>query len=1050
MKSIIEAANSRSRTVLIGLLIIFVSGIASYQNIPKESEPEVDVPFIFVEVFLEGVAPEDAERLLVRPLEQELQAVEGVKEMLGSGSENRASVTLEFEPEADVDKALTDVREKVDLARAKLPPSAEEPRVMQVKFSRFNPMLVMLLGGDAPERTLNRLAQSLRDEVAGLPGVLEVNVVGIREEVLEVIIDPLLLESYSLSPNDVINFVEGNNRLVAAGSLRGEQGRFAIKVPGVIQEPDDVLNLPIKVDEGRVVRFQDIATVRRTFKEPEGYARINGQPAIGIEVVKRGKSNALETIDNVKAIVEQSRGTWPPGVSLTYSADKSFYIRKNISALMNNVITAVSLVFVVLIGVLGIRNALLVGVAIPGSFCAAFFIMNITGATMNMVVHFSMIIAVGMLVDGAIVVTELADRRMAEGIHRRRAYTEAAQRMAWPIIASTATTLVAFLPLIMWPGFTGKFLKLMPLTLIYILTASLLMALIFVPTLGSTFGRPGQFNEKVRRDLLAAETGDLNSIGGFTGQYLGALKTAISRPTVTLITMIVILISLFFAYGRFGAGIEMFPKVEPSTASVDIRARGDLSISEKDALVRQVEERIYGIDGVRFAYVKSGDVGRGSAPDMIGSVRINLTNWRERRPASEILAEIRERTADIGGIIIETRTRQEGQQEGKKIDIELSSTDGEALRDAAIRLREALETVPGVINAEDTTPMPGIEWKLRVDRTEAARFGADVSTVGTVIQLVTNGIKVGEYRPDDADTEVDIRIRFPQDNRSLDQLNELRIPTQRGNVPIGTFVTKEPAYATQTIMRTDMRRTMLVQSDLEDGYLVQPTIEALMAKVPALNLDPSVEMRIKGSAAEQEEAMGFLGKAFGLALALMAMILVTQFNSVFQALLILSAVVFSTGGVLLGLLVTGQPFSLVNSGIGTIALAGIVVNNNIVLIDTYNQVRKQFPDAREAIMRTCAQRMRPVMLTTITTVLGLMPMAMALNVDLFNREFYIGGPGTQWWQQMATGIAGGLLFATFLTLLLTPAMLMLQANISGHLRARRERRRQNTGGTQTA
>ena len=1050
MKTIIEAANSRSRTVIIGLLVVIIAGIVSYQTIPKENEPAVDVPFIFVEVFLEGVSPEDSERLLVRPLEQELQAVEGVKEMLGSGSENRATVTLEFEPDADVDKALSDVREKVDLARAKLPPSAEEPRVMQVKFSRFNPMLVMLLGGDAPERTLNRLARSLRDNISGLPGVLEVNVVGVREEVLEVTIDPLLLESYSLSPNDVLGFVESNNRLVAAGALQGEQGRFAIKVPGVIQEPDDVLNLPIKVEGDRVVRFKDIASVRRTFKEPEGYARINGQPAVAIEVVQRGKSNALETIDNVKEIVNRSAETWPPGVTLTYSADKSFFIRKNMSALMNNVITAVSLVFIVLIGVLGMRNALLVGVAIPGSFCAAFFIMNITGATMNMVVHFSMIIAVGMLVDGAIVVTELADRRMAEGVHRRRAYTEAAQRMAWPIIASTATTLVAFLPLIMWPGFTGEFLKLMPLTLIYILTASLLMALIFVPTLGSTFGRPGLFNEKIRRDLLAAEDGDLNSIGGFTGRYLGVLQRAIDMPARTLLAMIVILISLFFAYGRFGAGIEMFPKVEPSTASVDIRARGDMSVAEKDRLVRQVEERIYGIEGVRFAYVKSGSTGRGAAPDMIGSVRINFANWRDRRPAAEILAEIRERTADIGGIVIETRTRQEGEQEGKKIDIELSAVSMEALQDAAVRLREALETIPGVINAEDTAPMPGIEWKLKVDRTEAARFGADVSLVGTVIQLVTNGIKVGEFRPDDADAEIDIRVRFPQDKRSLDQLNELRIPTQQGNVPIGTFVTREAGDATRTIMRTDMRRTMLVQSDLLDGYLVQPVLEQLMAQVPDLNLDPSVQMRIKGSAAEQEEAMGFLGKAFGLALALMAMILVTQFNSIFQSLLILSAVVFSTGGVLLGLLVTGQPFSLVNSGIGTIALAGIVVNNNIVLIDTFNQVRKEFPDVREAIMRTCAQRMRPVMLTTVTTVLGLMPMAMAINVDIFNRELYFGGPGTQWWQQMATGIAGGLLFATMLTLLLTPAMLMLQANVSRWIRERRDAFRGDSSADESA
>ncbi len=1046
MMNIIEAANSRSRTVLIALVVIILAGAVSYNNIPKESEPEVEVPFIFVEVFLEGVAPEDAERLLARPLEQELQAVEGVKEMVSSGAENRATVTLEFEPEANVTKALNDVREKVDLAKAKLPATAEEPRVMQVKFSRFNPMLVMLLGGDAPERVLNRLAQQLRDEIAGLEGVMEVNVVGLREELLEVIIDPLLMDSYNLSPNDVLNFVDSNNRLVAAGALQGEQGRFAIKVPGVIQEPEDVLSLPIKVKEGRVVRFKDIATVRRTYKDPDGYARINGQPAVAIEVVKRGKSNALHTIDQVKDIVSKSAEVWPPGVSLTYSADKSYHIRKNMDALFNNVITAVVLVFVVLIGILGIRNAALVGVAIPGSFCITFFMLSITGSTLNMVVHFALIIAVGMLVDGAIVVTELADRRMAEGLHRRRAYTEAAQRMAWPIIASTATTLAAFLPLVMWPGFTGKFMEMMPLTLIYILSASLLMALIFVPTLGSTFGRPGLFNEKIRRDLLAAENGDLDTIGGFTGRYLGVLKKVLDRPVATLAAVLLTLVGLFVAYGMLGKGIEMFPKVEPSAASVDIRARGDMSVDEKDRIVRQVENRIYGIEGIRYAYVKSGATGRGAAPDMIGSVRINFVNWRDRRPAKEILAEIRERTSDIGGVLIETRTQQGGEQEGKPINIELSAIDRDALQHAAVRLREALQEIPGVINAEDTSPMPGIEWELTVDRTEAARFGADVTLVGTIIQLVTNGIKVGEYRPDDSDSEIDIRVRFPRDNRSLDQLGQLRIPTQQGSVPIGTFVTREAGDATRTIMRTDMRRTLLVQSDLEPGTLVRPVLDQLMARVPELGIDPSVNFRVKGSAQNQEETMVFLRNAFGLALALMAMILVTQFNSIFQALLILTAVVFSTGGVLLGLLVTGQTFSLINSGIGTIALAGIVVNNNIVLIDTYNQLRDKFETSKETIMRTCAQRMRPVMLTTVTTILGLMPMAMALNVDIFAREIYTGGPSTQWWRQMAVGIVGGLAFATILTLLLTPALLMLQANVSRKLRERRHRIKQQRQG----
>ncbi|MDP6435828.1 MAG: efflux RND transporter permease subunit [Gammaproteobacteria bacterium] len=1050
MISIIETATSRSRTIMIAFMVIFGAGIISYISIPKESEPEIDIPFIYVEVTLEGVSPEDSERLLVRPLEQELRTVEGLKEMVASGGENRATVTLEFEAEADVDKALTDVREKVDLAKAKLPTTAEEPRVMQVKFSRFDPMLVMLVGGNVPERTLHKISWDLKDRIEALTGVMEVSVVGTREELLEVIIDPLAIESYGLSPTDVLNFVDRNNRLVAAGSLEGEQGRFAVKVPGVIETPEDVLTLPIKVDQGRVVRFRDIASVRRTFKDTAGFARLNGTPAVAIEVVHRNKSNVVLTIEDVKALVSEAAQYWPPGVTLTYSRDKSYFIKKNISTLVNNVATAIILVFIVLIGILGIQNALLVGIAIPGSFCAAFFLLNLTGNTMNMVVLFAMIMAVGMLVDGAIVVTELADRKMAEGIHRRVAYTAAAQRMAWPIIASTGTTLVAFLPLIFWPGFTGKFLQFLPLTLMYTLTASLLMALVFVPTMGTVMGRPGLYNERIRHDLLAAETGDMYSIGGYTGKYIRFLDRALERPWRSLGIITLMLIGLFAAYTMFGKGIIMFPDIEPNSGSVDIRARGDLSVQEKDQIVRQVEERVYGVEGIDYIYVKSGASNRGSAPDLIGSLRLNLANWRTRRSSTEIIAEINERTADIGGIIIEPRMQMEGRQEGKPIDIELSSPNLEALKDAANKVRQALETIPGVINAEDTRPMPGIEWRLQVDRTEAARFGADVSLVGNIIQLVTTGIKVGEYRPDDADEEMDIRIRFPKDKRSLDRLGELRIPTQRGSVPISTFVSRDPANATRTIMRTDMRRTLLVQSDLDKGVFIAPVLEQLKAKLPALNIDPSVSFRFKGGARDQEETQAFLLKAFGLALAMMAMILVTQFNSLFQAFLILTAVVFSTGGVLLGLLVTNQAFSLVNCGIGAIALAGIVVNNNIVLIDTFNKVRETVSDTKEAILRTCAQRMRPVMLTTVTTVLGLMPMAMALNIDIIHREIYFGGPTTQWWKQMASTIAGGLVFATILTLVLTPSLLKIQANASERLRERRKRRKLKRQKTATA
>jgi multidrug efflux pump len=1037
VNALIDLCVSRSRAVLVALAVLLFAGVAAYRNLPKEAQPDVDFPFISVEVMLEGVSAEDSERLLVRPLEQQLRNLEGLKEMIGSATENRASVTLEFGPEVDVDAALTEVRERVDQVKALFPEDAREPTVNEVKFSRFDPMLVINLGGELPERTMNTIATDLQDRLQAVDGVLEVNLVGIRQEILEIVVNPVNLESYGLSPADVLNFVQRNNRLVAAGALQSEQGRFAVKVPGVIEAPEDVLDLPMKVDGERVVRFRDIAEVRRTFKDPESYARLNGEPAVGIRVVQRNGSNILKVVAAAKAAVAQAQQTWPEGITLTYSRDKSIRVQADINQLVNDVVVAVLLVVVCLIGILGLQNALLAGISIPGSFAAAFVLLAMTDLTMNLVVFFGLIMSVGLVVDGAIVVVELADRRMAEGLDRRDAYAEAAKRMTWPIFASIAATIVAFLPLVFWPGIIGSFLRYMPIVLIYTLSASLVIAMFVVPALGAIFGRSGHLSPAARQQLMLAESGDLGQIRGPTGWYLGVASAAIDRPWLTAGGVTALLVSVFVAYGALGRGVTLFPNVDPEQGSVDIRARGDLSTQEKDRLVRLVEARVYGVDGIRNVYVTSGSGAKGSAPDQIGAISLNFEDWRQRRPASEIIAEIRERTRDIAGLVIEPRLPEDGPIQGKPLTIEASGPSLEALRDAVDKLREFASTIPGVINAEDTRPLPGIEWRMEVDRTQAAKFGADVSLVGNIIQLVTNGIKLGTYRPDDSDEELDIRVRFPSDDRSLDKLASLRIPTRSGNVPMGSFVTREPAEATRTIMRTDMRRTMLVQADLEKGVLIEPVLDQVRAALPTLDLDPSVQLRFKGGAQNQQETAAFLGKAFLIGLGLIALILVAEFNSLFQPLLVLTAVVFSTGGVLLGLMVTGRPFSLVNCGIGTIALAGIIVNNNIVLIDTYNKLREAGMAAREAVLRTCAQRLRPVLLTKVVMILGLLPMALKINIDILDRKVFVGGPSGQWWAEMATVIIGGLIFASILTLVLTPSILMIQARIGEWFAARR-------------
>ena len=1029
MNALIDLCVSRSRAVLVGLVVLLAAGAVAYRSIPKEAQPDVDFPYISIGVVLDGVSAEDSERLLVRPLEQQLRNIEGIKEMVGSATENRASISLEFEPEIKIDQALAKVRERVDRAKADMPQDAREPTVNEIKFSQFDPMMVINLGGDLPERSMNTIARDLQDRLQSVDGVLEVNLVGIRDEVLEIVINPLTMESYGLSPADVLNFVQRNNRLVAAGSLQSEQGRFAVNVPGLIESPEDLLSLPLKVDGQKVVYFRDIAQVRRTFKDPESYARLNGDPAVGIRIVQRNGSNLLDVAANLKRVVAETQASWPPGITLTYSRDKSTFVRDDVNQLVNDVVVAVLLVVICLIGILGLQNALLAGISIPGSFCAAFLLINMGDMTMNMVVFFGLIMSVGLVVDGGIVVVELADRRMAEGLDRRVAYSEAAKRMAWPIFASISATIVAFLPLIFWPGLIGSFLKSMPIVLVYTLVASLVIAMFVVPALGSLFGRAGHLTPESRQQLMLAETGDLKQIGGWTGRYLRIATSAVNHPgrTVGLLTSLLILV--FITYGLLGNGVTLFPHVDPSQGSIDIRARGDLSIQEKDQLVRLVEQRIYGVEGIETAYASSGKGNQGAPPDQIGSISLNFTHWENRRPAVEIIAEIRERTADIAGLVIEPRVPETGPMQGKPVNIEASSPSLDALRDAVTKIHAVVEKIPGVRNTEDTQPLPGIEWRMDVDRAEAAKFGADVSLVGSIIQLVTNGIKLGTYRPNDADDEIDIRVRFPSDSRSIDALSDLRIPTRAGNVPIGTFVTRKPGAATATIMRTDMRRTMLVQADLDRGVQIDPVLAKVTEALPSLNLDPSVSIRLKGGAQTQAETASFLVKAFLIGLGLITLILVAEFNSLFQPLLVLTAVVFSTGGVLIGLLVTGRPFSLVNCGIGTIALAGIIVNNNIVLIDTYNKLVEAGMEAREAILRTCAQRLRPVLLTKVVMILGLFPMALGMNIDFLDRHITFGSPSGQWWAEMATVIIGGLTFASILTLILTPSILMLQARV---------------------
>mgnify|MGYP005838110271 CR=1 FL=1 len=1039
MNKFIDAAIGRTRTVMTLMVLMVMAGVSAYVSIPKEADPDIQIPVFYISIAHPGISPEDAERLLIKPMETELRSLEGLDELTAIASTGHAGIILEFDVSFNKDDALADVREKVDLAQAELPADTEEPTIREFNTSLF-PVLIVTLSGEVPERTLFQHARALQDQIEGnVATVLSAELVGHREELLEVIIDPSRMESYDVSQSELINAVTLNNQLVAAGAVNTGEGRFSVKVPGLFETRDDVLNLPIKVSGEGVVTLSDIADIRRTFKDADSYARFNGEPAIALEITKRIGENIVDNNRQVIAVVEEVTRNWPDEIKINYTLDASTWIFRALGSLQASIITAIALVMIVCVAALGMRSSILVGIAIPTSFMIGFLFLSIMGMTVNMMVMFGMLLSVGILVDGAIVVVEYADRKMAEGLDRVRAYSLGAKRMFWPIASSTATTLAAFLPMLAWPGVSGEFMSYLPITLIVVLTASFITAMLFLPVLGSMVGKTEDQDSEVLKLLAGAETGDVRSLPGLTGSYVRMLDSLVHHPFLVLGGALSILVSTIVAYSYLGNGVEFFVDTEPEQAIVLVSARGNLSALDMQRLAADVENIVLTTDGVRTVFSQAGtSVGGGgpgsggdTPPDLIARMMLELEKYEERRKGTIILEEIRQRASKLPGIHVEVRKREDGPPTGKDVQIELTSHDIKALTETTAFIRNYIDNTDlGLIDVEDSRPLPGIEWILTVDREMAGRFGADITTVGATVQLVTNGILIGNYRPDDAEDEVDIRVRYPTAYRNIEQLDQLRIRTPNGLVPISNFVTRKPQQQVSTIERIDgFRRYMIKATTAVDPVTgekrnVDSVVSELQDWLATQEIAPNVTVKFRGANEEQAESGEFLSRAMLAALFLMFIILLTQFNSFYYAMLTLSTVILSTVGVLLGMMVTGQTFSIIMTGTGVVALAGIVVNNSIVLIDTFQRLLKDGMDEIEAVLRTAGQRLRPILLTTITTMFGLLPMAVQVNVDFFARDITYGGPVAAWWVQLSTAIIFGLGFSTLLTLVLVPVLLV--------------------------
>ena len=1146
MTGIVDWAAARARMVIAFIILSLLAGTFAYVGLPKEGEPDIEIPALFVSVAFPGISAEDSEKLLVKVMETELNDLDGLKKVTGTAAENYAGVALEFEFGWDKTKILADVRDAMDAAEADFPEDAEKYTLTEVNFSEF-PIIIVNLTGPVPERTMARLAKDLQDRLEGLEPVLEAGIAGNRDEMIEVTIDPLRLEAYNVTAAELINVVRNNNQLIAAGEVDSAQGTFVVKIPSSFEGTQDIYELPIKTNGDRVVTLGDLARINLTFEDRIGTARFNGENTIALQVVKRKGFNIIDTADLVRQTVAKAKTTWPPelrtAIKVGTSNDQSRVIASMVSQLEGSVLTAIALVMIVTLAALGIRPALLVGFAIPTSFLLCFALLALMGVAVSNIVMFGLILAVGMLVDGAIVVVEYADKRISEGVGPMHAYVEAAKRMFWPVVSSTATTLCAFLPMLFWPGIPGQFMGMLPVTLIFVLSASLLVALVYLPVMGGVSGRLSRSFTNMsdalhdsaplwlRLTLIPAAmilsfigamqllnpgylfggtaigSGIVGALPGLilllTGLFamsvtFGAVRlarqkrtvdagykrtnfgrvihTLVGNPVMPLVAIGAVgffVISVFTYYGEHNNGTEFFVESEPENAIVYVQARGNLSIQQKDSLVREVEGVILAHPNIKSAFAFAGDGGLsnntgGAQPplDTIGQVQLEIARWENRPSVSETwftlpilniditrqvtdpatdgdrtIEELTQALAQIPGIKTEILALERGPASAKPVHLRLKSDNWETLIDFTREARARFDATTGLRLVEDTLPLPGIDWQIDVDVEKAGRYGADVAIVGAMVQLVTRGILLDTIRVDSSDEEIDVRIRLPAEDRVLSTLDTLKVSIDGGLVPLSNFVSRKPVAKLAQIDRVDQVRFFDVKAAITDGMTVLKTDENGVEKEVPLTADEriarltdwlnsgvlpaGVEYEWTGDAEDQKESGEFLQKAFLGALGLMFIILLAQFNSVYNAVLVLLAVILSTTGVLIGMLVLNQPFSIIMTGTGIVALAGIVVNNNIVLIDTYQEYSRYMPRI-EAITRTAEARIRPVLLTTITTMAGLAPMMFGLSLDFIGGGYAFNSPTALWWKQLATAVVFGLGIATVLTLIFTPSMLALR------------------------
>jgi len=1025
MTKIIDFALSKAKTTLMIAVLIIIAGSNARQEIPIAASPNIQLPFVSVSVFLDGASPADGSRLVIKPLENRLLTIPGVKNVFASSSLSYIRIFLEFEVGYDIDKAVVDTKQAVEEVKFNLPKEAEDPQINEYSNANF-PVMNLSVIGKSSLRQKVFYARELKDKIEAIEEVLETEVIGSPDEVLEGIINKSKMEAYGVTLTDLYYSVANNNVIIPGGKQDTGLGSFMIEVPSVIESAEDVYNIPIKVTKDAIVTLSDVASIRRTFKDFKSYARVNGEDAVTLEVMLREGANAIDAAEKINEELEEFRATLPKNLTVVKTNDDTVWARMMVSELNGNIISAVVLIMILVVASMGFRVSMLVGLSIPFCFLMTYLSLYLLGYEVNFLVMMGLLLGMGMLIDGSIVVTEYADRKISEGLSRLEAYRLASKRMFTPVLASTGTTIAAFIPLIFWPGFTGQFMRYLPITVSIVLASSLFYSLILIPVLGSYFG---QSSSALKLGKDSDKTGEI--IFDKLSEFYGKLtKVFVKNPGETMILTLAILFTIVTTYNFYGKGTVYFAIVDPVKAQITIRGRGNFSALESKQIIEDVEERLLKIDELESVFLRSGSPWWESGGDKIGSGYVEVVPPSERDISGlEIMELVSKVTQGIPGIIVEAEADMGGPQFDSPIELEITGEIESEVMTAALIAEEYMRNeVKGLTNIFSSQPYPSVEWSVEVDKQKAAQLGVNVGDVGALVQMLTSGFKVGEFRPDDSKDEVEIRVRFPSKDRTITGINNLNVTTKNGLIPVSSFINLTPKENRATINRRNGKYEQEIGASTIDESAVAEKVAEMQEWINAQNFSKSgISMTFTGMQEETEEVNKFMVMAGITALFIMLILLLTQFNSFYQSLLILSAVFMSFVGVLLGLLIANRPFSSTMTGISIVTLAGIVVNNNIVLIDTFNRLKFESPetDRLEVIRATCQQRLRPIILTSATTIFGLLPLAMGLSLDLLGRDISIGTRVVDWWQNLALSIVFGLGFSTLLTLIFTPAALAL-------------------------